>query len=92
MSIIAERFIKTLKIKIYKTMTANDSKSYLPYLNELVHQYNNAYHHYANTKHINANYSTLIEKIETNPKGIAFTVNDRVRITRYKNIFNKGRT
>ena len=26
-------------------MTANDSKSYLPYLNKLVYQYNNAYNH-----------------------------------------------
>ena len=35
-SVIAERFIKTLKLKIYKRMTTNDSKSYLPDLNELV--------------------------------------------------------
>ena len=35
-SVIAERFIKTLKSKIYKKMEANDSKSYLPYLNKLV--------------------------------------------------------
>ena len=26
-------------------MTANDSKSYFPYLNKLVDQYNNNYHH-----------------------------------------------
>ena len=31
-SIIAERFIKTLKA-IYKKMTANDTKSYIGYLN-----------------------------------------------------------
>ena len=37
-SVIAERFIKTLKSKIYKRMTANNSKSYLPYLNNLVDQ------------------------------------------------------
>ena len=41
-SLIAEKFIKTLKSKIYKKMTANDSKSYLPYLNKLVDQYNNS--------------------------------------------------
>ena len=40
-SLIAEKFIKTLKSKIYKKMTANDSRSYLPYLNKLVDQYNN---------------------------------------------------
>ena len=39
-SVIAERFIKTLKSKIYKKMTANDNKSYLLYLNKLVDQYN----------------------------------------------------
>ena len=35
-SVIAKRFIKTLKDKIYKKMTANDSKFYVPYLNKLV--------------------------------------------------------
>ena len=44
-SVIAETFIKTLKVKIYIKITANDSKSYLPYLNILVDQYNNTYHH-----------------------------------------------
>ena len=29
-------------------MTANDSKPYLPYLNKLVDQYNNTYHHSIN--------------------------------------------
>ena len=58
--------------KIYKKMTANDSKSYLPYLNKLVDQYNNTFHHSINTKPINAEYSALIEKIETNPKILKF--------------------
>ena len=35
-SVIAARFVKTLKTKIYKRMTANGSKSYLSYLNKLV--------------------------------------------------------
>ena len=30
-SVIAERFIKTLKAKIYEKMTGNDNKSYLSY-------------------------------------------------------------
>ena len=35
-SVIAARFIKTIKAKIYKKkMTTNDSKSYLPHLNKL---------------------------------------------------------
>ena len=44
-SVIAERFIKTLKTKMYKKMTSNDSKSYLSYLNKLIDQYKNTYHH-----------------------------------------------
>ena len=34
-SVITERFMKTLKAKIYKKITTNDSKSYLLYLNVL---------------------------------------------------------
>ena len=45
-SVITERFIKTLKAKMYKKMTANDSKSYFSYLNKLVDQYNNTYHYF----------------------------------------------
>ena len=43
-------------------MTANDNKSYLPYLNELVDQYNNTYHHSNNQKYIDADYSALKKK------------------------------
>ena len=73
-SVIAERFIKTLKSKIYKKITANDSKSYLSYLNRLVDQYNNTYQCYINNKTSNGKYSALPEKIETNPKAPKFKV------------------
>ena len=43
-------------------MTANDSKSYLSYLNKLVEQYSNTYHHSINKKPINADYSALTGK------------------------------
>ena len=66
-SVIAGKFIKTLKAKIYKKkMIANDSKSYLNYLNKLVDQYNNTYHHTIKKKPINTDCSALTEKIETN--------------------------
>ena len=35
-SVVIERFTKFLKSKIYKKLTANDSKSYLGYLDKLV--------------------------------------------------------
>ena len=46
-SVITEKFIKTLKAKIYKKMTTNDNTSYIPYLNKLVDKYYNTYHHYS---------------------------------------------
>ena len=67
-------------------MTANDTKSYLPYLNKLVDKYNN---HSVNTKPIYADYSALSEKIEANTESPKFKVTDRVRITKYKNILVK---
>ena len=73
-------------------MTANDNKSCLPYLNKSVDQYNNTYHHSINKKPIDADYSALTEKIETNPKGPKFKVNDRVKTTQCKNIFSTGYT
>ena len=41
---------------------------------------------------IYADYSTLTKKIEMNPKAAMFKVADRVRITKYFNIFCKGYT
>ena len=73
-------------------MTANDSKSYLRYLNKVVDQCNNNYHYSINSKPINDNYSALTEKIQTTLKAAQFKVNDRNKITKYKKIFFKGYT
>ena len=73
-------------------MRGIDSKSYLPHLNKLENQYNNTYHHSINKKPINIDYSALTEKTETNHKAHKFKVNDRVRITKYENIFSKSDT
>ena len=68
MSVIAERFTKTLKSIIYKIMTADNSKSYLPYLNKLVDQYHDTCHYFIKKKPISADYSALAENIESNLK------------------------
>ena len=41
---------------------------------------------------MNDDYSALTENIEIISKGPKFKVNDKVRITKYKNIFSKGYT
>ena len=73
-------------------MTANDTKSFLPYLNKLVDQYNNTYHHSINKTPTDADYSILTETFEKNSKPPKYKVNDRVRITTYKNILSIGCT
>ena len=73
-------------------MKANDSKSYLGYLNKLVDEYNNIYHCSISKKPIGTDYFALTEEIETKPKSSKFKAGDRVVITKYKNIFSKGCT
>ena len=43
-SVVAKRFIRTLKNKIYKHMTANSENMYFDVLNDIVDKYNNTYH------------------------------------------------
>ena len=73
-------------------MAANERKSYLSYLNKLLDQYDNTYHHSIGERPINTDYSASTKKIESNPKAANFKLNTRVRNTRYKNIFSKGYT
>ena len=76
-------------------MTADDCKSYLLYLNNAIqfnNQYNNAYHYSINKKPIDADYSALTKKIETNHKAPRVKINCRVRIDKHKNTLSKGQT
>ena len=43
-SVVAERFIRTLKNKIYKHMTAISKNVYIDKLHDIVNEYNNTYH------------------------------------------------
>ena len=43
-SIVTERFIRTLKTKIYKYMTSMSKNVYIDKLDYLVGEYNNTYH------------------------------------------------
>ena len=69
-------------------MTANDTKSYLSYLNKLVDQYNNTYYHSIGKKPISVDYSALTGKTETNSNARKSKVINRVRIIKYKKIFS----
>ena len=43
-SVVAERFIRTLKTKIYKYMASISKNVYIDRLDDIVNEYNNTYH------------------------------------------------
>ena len=92
-SVVAERFIRTIKNKIYKYMTSISKNVYIDKLDDIVNEYNNTYHRAIEMKPIDVKDNRYIDfgkKVSDNdPK---FKVGDHVRISKYKNIFAKGYT
>ena len=92
-SVVAERFIRMLKSKIYKYMTSISKNVYINKVDDIVDEYNNTYHTTIKIKPIDVKDNTYINtNKETNDKDPKFKVGDRVRISKYKNIFAKGYT
>ena len=90
-SIVAERFIRTLKNKIFKHITVISKNVYFDVLDDIANKYNNTVHRTIKIKPIEvaddsfAKYNE--ESYKKNPK---FKIGDHVRISKYKNIFAKG--
>ena len=92
-SVVAERFIKTLKSKIYKYMTSISKNVHIDRLDDIVNEYNNTYHTTIKKKPIDVKDNAYINTDkETNDKDPKFKVGDCVRTSKYKNIFAKGYT
>ena len=92
-SVVAERFIRTLKNKLYKHMTATGKNVYYNVLDDVVNKYNNTKHSTIKMKPIDVKNNKRVYIDEHNEKDSKFKVGDRVRISRisrYKNIFAKG--
>ena len=90
-SVIAERFIKTLKNKIYKYITSISKNVYIDKLDYIVRKYNNTYHLSIKMKPVDVKDNTYIDfKKKVNDKDPKFKIGDHVRISKYKNIFAKG--
>ena len=89
-SVVAERFIRTLKSKIYKYMTSLSKNVYIDKLDNIVDEYNNTYHTTIKIKPVDVKDNTYINiDKEINDKSLKFKVDDHVRISKYKNIFAK---
>ena len=101
-SLAAERFIRTLKNKLYKHMTATGKNVYYDVLDNVVNEYNNTKHSTIKMKPkdvkndktkssaIARNKRVYID--EHNEKSARYNVGDRARISKFKNIFAKGYT
>ena len=91
-SVVAERFIGTLKSKLYKHMTAIGKNVYYDVLDDVVSKYNNTKHSTIKMKPIDVENNKRVYIDEHNKKDNRFKVGDRVRISKFKNIFAKGYT
>ena len=92
-SVVAERFIRTLKTKIYKYMTSMSKNVYIDKLDDIVDEYNNTYHRTIKMKPVDVKDNTYIDfNKEVNDKDPKFKVGDHVRISKYKFSFAKGYT
>ena len=80
-SVVAGRFIRTLKTKIYKYTILVSKNVYISNLDDIVGEYDNIYHR-----------SIKMKPVDVNDKDPKFKVEDLVRISKYKIIFAKEYT
>ena len=91
-SVVAERFIRTLKNKLYKHMTPTGKNVYYDVLDDVVNEYNDTKHNTIKMKPKDVKNNKRVYIDEHNEKDSIFKVGDRVRISKFKNIFAKGYT
>ena len=90
-SVVAERFTRTLKNKIYKYMTSILKNVYIDQLADIDNEHKNTYHSTIKRKPTDVKSTTCIDfNKENNDKDPEFKVDDYVRISKYKNVFAKG--
>ena len=91
-SVVAEIFFRTLKSKLYKHMTATGKNVYYDVLDDVVNEYNNTKQNAIKMKPIDVGDNKRVHIDVHNEKDSRFKVGDRVRISKFKNIFAKGYT
>ena len=89
-SVVAERFIRSLKNKIFKHMTAVSENVYFNVLDDIV---NNTFHKTIKKNPLDVKSDSYAEyNVDSNEKYPKFKVGDCVKISKYKNIFAKEYT
>ena len=90
-SLLLREYIRTLKNKILKQMTAISKNVYFDVLDDIVNKYNNTVHRTIKMKPIGITDDYYAEYTEDfKKKDPKFKVGDHVRIWKHKNIFAKG--
>ena len=89
-SVVAERFIRISKNKIFKQMTAISKNVYFGVLDDIVNKYNTTVHRTIKMKPIDVTGNSYAEYNEDfNKEDPKLKVDDHIRISKYKNIFAK---
>ena len=89
-SVVAERFIRMLKNKIYKYITSVLKNVYIEKLDDIVNKYNNTYHSTTKTKPTDIKSIIYIDSSkENNDKNPKFKIGDIVRISKYNSFSAK---
>ena len=92
-SAVAERFIRTLKNKIFKHMTAVSKNVYFDVLDNIVNKYNNTFHRTIKIKPPDVTSDSYAEYNEdSNKKDPKLKGGYHVRVSKYKNTFAKEYT
>ena len=100
-SSVVERWIRTMKEKMWKYFTDNNTNVYIDILPDLVKDYNNTRHSSIKMTPVEASekkneltawrnlYPNRLDILAINPK---FSIGDKVRISKKKELFEKGYT
>ena len=96
---VVERWIRTMKEKMWKYFSANNTRKYIDVLDDLTDQYNNTIHSSIGMTPVDASKPSNQDIVRVNlypalpkAKKPKLTVGDWVRITRKKKTFEKGYT
>ena len=89
-SVVAERFIRTLKNKIYKYMISISKDVYVDKLFDIVNKYNNIFHRTIKMKPVDVKPGTCYDSSkEVNDEDLKLKISDIVRTSKYKKKFAK---
>ena len=97
-SAIAERFNRTLKERMWRRFTAENTRNWIDMLDELLSKYNNSYHSTIRMRPVDASkkenesvvWENLFKDDEHHKKSSKFKIGETVRISRIKGIFEHG--